>query len=551
MPTPLRPLLVAILAVIVFSSPSPADVKLPSLFSDHMLLQQSTAAPIWGWAEPGEEILVTATWGKEARTRANQEGKWKVFLPTPAHGGPYQVKIAGRSERTLDDVMIGEVWLCAGQSNLGWRLSATFHGKEDGAAANHPNLRIFRSERQHSPTPLDDCQATWTRCTPQTAATCSAVSFYFAEKIHRELKIPVGIIVQPYAGTPIEGWIPREVQREDPRTRSLLESMDQESSSYDLAQAQAQLARAMERWKNGERRGKPVLRQPSNTGHQYPGNIFHGMIHPVRPYAIRGAIWYQGERNAKDLAQAQNYQRQLALLIDYYRRSWHQLSKGAVARDFPFYFVQLPSWHPPQTSPVEHDAAWAVSREMMRLVERTVPNTGMAVSIDTGDPVLLHPLDKRPIGLRLAYLALGRTYHKPFAAAGPHLESVRRRGNQLVVTFRPHPSGLVAARAGPLDGFAIAGKDRRFAWADAIIRGNMVILSAAGISKPVAARYAWAMNPSHGNLLYNGEGLPASPFRTDSWPFFDPGSSDPAPQDKPAVPENYQPIPLVRPAVRQ
>ncbi|MDP7205867.1 MAG: hypothetical protein QGH11_09875, partial [Pirellulaceae bacterium] len=241
----------------------------------------------------------------------------------------------------------------------------------------------------------------------------------------------------------------------------------------------------------------------------------------------------------------------LALLIDYYRRSWHQLSKGAVARDFPFYFVQLPSWHPSQTSPVEHDAAWAVSREMMRLVERTVPNTGMAVSIDTGDPVLLHPLDKRPIGLRLAYLALGRTYHKPFVAAGPDLESVRRRGNQLVITFHPHPSGLVAARAGPLDGFAIAGKDRRFAWADAIIRGNMVILSAAGISKPVAVRYAWAMNPSRRNLLYNGEGLPASPFRTDSWPLFDPESYTPALQDKPKTPDNYQPVPLVRPAVRQ
>ena len=551
MPPPLRPLLAAILVSLVFSSPSPADVKLPNLFSDHMLLQQSTAAPIWGWAEPGEAVRVAATWGKDARTKTDQDGRWKVFLPTPAHGGPYQIKISGRNERTLDDVMIGEVWLCAGQSNLGWRLSATYHGKEDGATANHPNLRIFRSERQHSPTPLDDCKATWTPCTPESAATCSAVSFYFARKVHSELKVPVGIIVQPYAGTPIEGWMPKEIQLDDTRTRSLLESMDGESANYDPALAEAQLARAMERWKNGERRGKPVLRQPSNTGHQYPGNIFHGMIHPIRPYAIRGAIWYQGERNAKDLAQAQNYQRQLTLLIDYYRRSWHHLSKGAVARDFPFYFVQLPSWHPPQSSPVEDDAAWAVSREMMRRVGRTVPNTGMAVSIDTGDPVLLHPLDKRPIGLRLAYLALGKTYDKPFVATGPAYESIRRRGSQLIVTFHPLPSGLVAARPGPLDSFAIAGTDRRFAWADATIEKNTVVLSAAGISEPVAVRYAWAMNPSRRILLYNREGLPASPFRSDSWPLFDSSNYAPAPQAKPKSPDNYRPTPLVRPPVRQ
>ena len=551
MPTALRPLLPALLLCLVLASPSRGDVKLPNLFSDHMLLQQATSAPIWGWAEPGETVRVTATWGKQASTQTGQDGRWKVFLPTPTHGGPYQVKISGRNERTLHDVMIGEVWLCAGQSNMGWRLSATYHGKEDGAAADYPNLRIFRSERQHSFTPLPDCKAAWARCTPESAATCSAVSFYFARKVHSELKVPVGIIVQPFAGTPIEGWMPRNIQLEDPRTRSIIESMNKESTNYDLALAQKQLARATQRWKNGERRGKPVLRKPSNTGHQYPGNIFHGMIHPIRPYAIRGAIWYQGERNSKDLAQAQNYQRQLTLLIDYYRRSWHQLSEGAVARDFPFYFVQLPSWHPSQSKPVEEDAAWAVNREMMRLVSRSVPNTGMAVSIDTGDSVLLHPLDKRPIGLRLAYLALRKTYDKPFVATGPSYESTRRQGNQLIVTFRPENSVLVPARPGPLDGFAIAGKDRKFAWATAKIQGNKIVLSATGISEPVAVRYAWAMNPAQRNLLYNRTGLPASPFRSDSWPLFDPGTYKPTPQAKPKKPDNYQPTPLVRPAVRQ
>jgi len=540
-----------VLCLVALVSTATADVRLPAIVGDNMMLQQQLGAPIWGWANPGETVTVAGSWGKKASATADDNGKWKVCLDTPSHGGPYTLTIKGKNELIIDNVMIGEVWLCAGQSNMGWRLAATFGGVEDSASADYPHVRIFRSERCHSHEPKEDCIAEWTPCTPETAATCSAVSFYFARKLHQELGIPVGIVLQPYAGTPIEGWMPKAIQMDDPRTRKIVEEMDAESADYDPATAKKQLERALENWRRGARKGKPALRKPSNLWHQYPGNIFNGMIYPVRPYGIRGAIWYQGERNAKDVAQAANYVNQLPLLIDHYRSTWHEMSEGNVARDFPFYFVQLPGWLAAQTAPVEADAPWAVSREMMRLVAQSVPNTGVAVSIDTGDEILLHPKDKKPIGLRLAYLALKRTYGRDYVEYGPVYKSHHVDGNKIILTFDSVGSGLMARKDGPLDSFAIAGKDRNFVWADAVIKHDKVVVSAKNIPAPVAVRYAWAMNPSHRNLLYNQEGIPASPFRTDDWPLFDAANYVPKKRGNPEKPAGYNPAPLKRPPMTQ
>ncbi len=529
-----------------------ADVRLPQIFGGNMILQQETSNAIWGFAEPGEKVTVNASWGSKVSAVADKSGRWKVLLKTPGHGTGYHLTVQGKNTLTVRNVAIGEVWLCAGQSNMGWRLSAVFDGAKDAASANYPNLRIFRSERKHSREPQEDCVAKWTPCAPDSAATCSAVSFYFARKLHQELKIPIGIVIQPYAGTPIEGWMPKEIQMNDPRTRKDVEKMDELSAAYDLAQAKKQLERAMQRWKQGERRGKPVLRTPGNWGHQYPGNIFNGMIHPIRPYGIRGAIWYQGERNAKDVPQALNYHRQLTLLINYYRTSWHELSGGNVAKNFPFYFTQLPSWTRAQEKPVEGlEAAWAVNREMMRLVASEVPNTGMAVSIDTGDAIALHPKNKKPIGIRHAYLALKQVYDRDIVDSGPRFKEQTIEGNQIVLEFDSVGSGLMTARPGKMDSFAIAGKNGKWHWADAKIKGDAVVVSSMEVSTPVAVRYAWAMNPSQRNLLYNKEGLPASPFRTDKWLLFDQNKDQAVPVNKPQQPEGYQPQDWARPKMTQ
>ena len=543
--------LIFICSLVFLGAPLFAEVRLPAIFGDHMVLQQETGAPIWGWADPGESITVSGSWGTQTTTRGNAEGKWMAFLSTPTHGGPFSVEVRGDNRIQLENVLIGEVWLCAGQSNMGWRLSATRHGPEAAQAADFPGIRIFRSERSHSHEPKDDVVAEWKVCDPDSAATCSAVTFYFARKLHKELGVPIGVVLQPYAGTPIEGWMPKEIQLGDPPTLRAVQEADAESAKYDLAKAQAQLERATEAWKRGERRAQPKLRTPANRGHQYPGNIFNGMIHPVRPFGIRGAIWYQGERNAKDVAQAANYERQLSLLINYYRSSWHELSRGNVSVCFPFYFVQLPSWLADQTEPVESDSAWAVSRDMMRRVANSVPNTGTAVSMDTGDAILLHPTDKKPIGIRLAYLALKQTYKKEFVDYGPRYRSHRVDGNRIVLEFDSIGSGMVAGRDWPLDSFAIAGEDCRFHWAEATISGNKLIVSSPQVLNPVAVRYAWAMNPSKRNLLYNREGIPASPFRTDDWPLYDENNYVPASQEKPVKPDGYEQAEVSLPVMTQ
>jgi sialate O-acetylesterase len=276
------------------------------------------------------------------------------------------------------------------------------------------------------------------------------------------------------------------------------------------------------------------------------------MIYPIRPYGIRGAIWYQGERNAKTVPQALHYRSQIAKLIGYYRQTWHSMSDGNVPDNFPFYMTQLPSWNPPQQEPVEGvEASWVVSREMMRLAVGDVPNTGIAVSIDTGDEVALHPKNKKPIGLRHAYLALQQVYRKPIVDNGPRYQTHAVDGNQITLRFDSIGSGLMSAKPGILDSFAIAGADQKWHWADATINGETIVVSSPDVPSPTAVRYAWAMNPSQRNLLYNKEGLPASPFRTDDWPLFRPGQDEEVVVNKPKKEPDYESKDWKRPAMKQ
>jgi sialate O-acetylesterase len=541
-----------------------AEVRLPSLFTDNMILQQKTSNAVWGFAAPGEKITVTASWGAAASTVADATGDWKVMLKTPGHGIGKNIWIRGKNTIEIKNVAIGEVWLCAGQSNMGWMLGNTFGGEKEAAAANAPNFRIFRSAREHWHEPLKksrDRLAKWSPCNPESAAATSAVSYYFGKKLHEELGIPVGIIQQAYAGTPIEGWMPKEIQMDDPRFKLLLADIEKRSKRFpkdkaletyfkELKEYNAHIAAGNILISPKRTRKPPMITKPANLGHQFPGNIFNAMIHPMRPYGIRGAIWYQGERNAKNVPQALNYRKQLAVMIGYYRESWHKLSDGHVAKDFPFYFTQLPSWNPPQKNPVEGiEASWVVSREMMRLAEREIQNTGLAITIDTGDPILLHPQNKKPIGIRHALLALEQTYGKSIVSRGPDFRKQTVKGSRITLHFDSVGTGLMSAKPEKINSFAVAGADRKWHWADAIIKYNTVIISSPAVAVPVAVRYAWAMNPSQRNLLYNKEGLPASPFRTDDWPLFRPGKDESIDVNKPKKPSDYTPQDWTRPAM--
>jgi len=526
--------------------PAMTGLRLNSLFCDHMVLQQNMNNTIWGWADPGEKITVEASWGATASTQADAAGKWKVLLDTPGHGTGFSIKVVGSKTIDIKDVAIGEVWLCAGQSNMGWSVGNSFEAESE-ASVNLPNLRIFKSAREHWHEPLEekrDLLDQWKPCTPEVAAETSAVSYYFAKKLHEELGVPVGIIQQAYAGTPIEGWMPWDVQMDMAQSQAQKADGDKaaqiqkekkgESPEKAIAAFNKELAvynskvGAGETMKTKNRALQPPsITKPADLGNQYPAHIFNAMIHPVRPYGIKGALWYQGERNSKTVPQALAYREQLERLITYYRTSWHELSGGNVSKEFPFFFTQLPSWTAEQTQPVEGiEATWAANREVMRLVSKEFPNTAMAVSIDTGDAVSLHPKNKKPIGIRHAYLALKNVYGKDIVPSGPRYIGQKIEGDKISLSFDSIGSGIMAARPGKLDTFAIAGEDKKWHWADAEISGDKVVVSSKEVPSPVAVRYAWAMNPSQRNLLYNKEGLPASPFRTDEWPLFDP--NDPA-----------------------
>lgn len=522
-----------------------AQTKLPTFFGDNMVLQQNTIVAIWGNDIPNKQINIIASWGKKASVKTDKNGKWRLYIQTVKAGGPYHITVEGSDKITYKNILLGEVWLCLGQSNMGWTLENTIHGTEDISNARNPNLRIYQSARQSWHEPKTDCPTgKWNEATPYTASQTSAVSYYFAEKLQKALNTPVGIIVQAYAGTPIEAWMPWDVQKNNERSNLLKKHLDattvkqKEKLGYTKEIALAKYNKELELYtkqmaandtiKNTSRSRKPpIITKPANLSYQYPSNIYNAMVHPVLGFGIQGIIWYQGERNSKSVQQALDFKSQLKLLIEFYRSEWNKMSNGNVIDDFYFSMTQLPSWNAAQSKPVENvEAPWAVSRNIMLEIVSEVPNTAIAVSIDTGDPVLLHPKNKRPIGYRHAFNVLHDIYNKKFVAHGPFYDSQKIDENKITLSFNGVGNGLMAAKKGDLDSFAIAGEDQKWHWADAKIVGKTIVVSSKDVSFPVAVRYAWAMNPSERNLLYNNEGLPASPFRTDSWELFKEGSKE-------------------------
>jgi len=566
--------IIAMMMLALLSPSAIAKISMSRLFSDNMILQQKQKNRIWGWADQGQEITVKASWGAKETAQVNADGAWQVFLDTPKFGTGFSLSISdGKETLKIKEVAIGEVWLCAGQSNMGWAVGGTFE-KEGEANTNLPDLRIFSGGWECSNQPRKKCLnrlAKWLKATPESIAGTSAVSYYFGKKLHQELGVPVGILVKAYSGTPIEGWMPRDIQKDDPRTQALMEKTEAQDAIWSrrakstkkelLLEFDKKLIEYNESIDQGittyKKRNKirtlapPSVRGLATHAFQYPGNIYNAMIYPIRGYGIKGMVWYQGERNSKYADQACHYRSQLSLMINFYRKTWNKLSGGNNDANFPVQITQLPSWNPVQKVPVEGvEATWAITREMMRLATKDLPNVSISVAIDTGDTCLLHPMNKKPVGLRHAYLALKQTYGKDIVAHGPFYTKQTMSGDKITLHFDSVGGGLMAAKPSAINSFAIAGKDKVWHWADAKVVGDTVEVSSKQVSHPVAVRYAWAMNPSQRNLLYNKEGLPATPFRTDDWPLFEEGTDLPK-VIKPKKPKGYKPADWARPKMIQ
>jgi sialate O-acetylesterase len=480
-----------------------ADVKLPAIFSDHMVVQADAEAPVWGWAEPDEEVTVILV-GQTKTAMTAADGRWKVRFEKLKPGTEAQtLTVSGRNTLTVRDVLVGEVWLCAGQSNMAMLVSGAKDFEQERAAAALPQVRMFTVAGSRAATAQNDCAGSWVVCTPEKVGRFSATAFFFGREIQRVQGGAVGLITSAVGGTLIESWISPEAQRVSPALTEFFVQREKIIAAFDREAALTRYQQAMEKWNLAVQAAKaanqPLPTKPSDPISNHAsitdvGGLFNGKIAPLIPCALRGIVWYQGESNAS-AERAPFYETQLRLLVQDWRKRW--------GSELPFAWVQLPN--------VKRTESWAHIREAM-LHALDLPHTGMAITIDIGESRNLHPLNKQEVGRRLAQWALGAVYARKVATSGPLIAGHEIRGGEIVVRFR-HTEGGLVAKDGDIKGFLIAGEKRAWKPAQARIAGDTVIVSAPNVPRPVAVRYAWAADPVCN--LTNGAGLPASPFRTD------------------------------------
>lgn len=484
------------LAVIPLAARVDAEVRLPTVFGDHMVLQRNQPLPIWGWAAPGESI--TVAFEKETRrTTADSDGKWLVrFAPQQATTQPLTLTVKGTNTITLTDILIGEVWLCSGQSNMHWPLKKAANGETEIASASLPNLRLlnlrgnpypdnreFDEQELASCTPEKYLTGSWAVAAPQSAAEFSAVAFYFGRELLDTLNVPIGLIHNAIGGTPTEAWISEHTLQNDPALKPLLTNWFSNELIHSFCR---------------ERASVNLRRGPSTARHPYqPGFMYEAGIAPLIPFALRGVIWYQGESNAHNVAL---HDKLFPALITEWRRAWGQ-------GDFPFLFVQLPNMGTERGYAAQ---LWPEFRESQARALR-IAKTGMAVTIDIGDPADVHPRNKRDVGHRLALLARARVYGEKIEDSGPALKVVRIERQKLRLSFSHTTGGLKARNDEALTGFEVAGANGAFVSAQVKLEGDEIIVFSSRAVNPVAVRYGFAPNPRCN--LVNGAGLPASPFR--------------------------------------
>jgi len=503
-------LLIVFLLGLASSCPVRADVRLPAILGDNMVLQGGDTVPFWGWADPNEEIEIRMSWSRAVpRIQAEQDGTWTFRVAAPDFGGPYEITFQGKNTVTAKNILVGEVWVCSGQSNMQMTVQSSANAEQEVAAARYPKIRLFSVKREVADTPQTDCEGSWVECSPETIPGFSATAYFFGRRLHKDLDLPIGLIHTSWGGTPAEAWTSDAMLKANPEFAPILKRYEDAVANYP--QAMVQYKENLQKWEQAVDKAKAEGRSapprpyaPLGPGHPHsPSGLYNAMIAPLIPYAIRGAIWYQGESNA---GRAYQYRSLFPTMI----RSWWQ---GWGQNDFPFLFVQLANFLQVKGEPGESE--WAELREA-QLMTLGLPNTGMAVATDIGEANDIHPKNKQDVGERLALWALAGTYLKDVVYSGPLYSSMTVKDSEIVLHFQHVDGSLVAKGGEPLKGFAIAGEDRKFVWADARIEGQTVVVRSDKVAKPVAVRYAWADNPICN--LYNQAGLPASPFRTDGWP---------------------------------
>jgi sialate O-acetylesterase len=481
-----------------------ADVRLPGLFSDHMVFQQGATVRVWGWADEGEKVTVQFR-GQQVSTPA-RDGKWMVCLRSLAAGGPDELRVSGKNRILIKDVLVGEVWVCSGQSNMELPLRASYQAQTDIADAANPNLRLFTVPKLRADAPTNNVPATWQACNPQTTPGFSAVGYYFGRELQAARRVPVGLIHTSWGGSPAEVWMSQDVLEANVDYRmNILDAYLPQLKSY-----QESLAKWEQQTEQLKKEGKTQTRTRPWPPWK-PTELYNGMIAPLLPYAIKGAIWYQGESNA---GRAYQYRSLFVDMIRNWRRDWKE-------DDFTFLAVQLAPWDRNKgraleqitAAPTESD--WAELRETQVFATHALPKVGLAIITDVGDKDDIHPTKKQPVGARLARLARKIAYGEPIVATGPTFKKMKVEGGKAMLSFDNVGPGLVA-RDGELRGFAIAGPDRNFVWAKAVLEADRVVVSSPQVAQPIAVRFGWADFPVVN--LYDGEGLPASPFRTDDFP---------------------------------
>jgi sialate O-acetylesterase len=500
-----------------------ADVRLPAVIGDHMVIQQDKPVSVWGWAGRGEMVTVGLA-GASKEARASVEGKWQVlFDPLKPGADPLEMTVRGETGPVIvvRDILVGEVWVGSGQSNMAWSLAATLAPTPEILRADHPGIRLFLVPRRTADRPQEDVEAKWEVCRPETVGPFSAVTYYFGLELHQKLGVPVGLIATAWGGSDIEPWTPPSGFVAVPEVQSILAGQEARYAEYRQA-----LKKALPLWETWVRETQKALaanavlpvmpaggRLPENPYDTFkaPTTLYNAMIHALTPFAIRGAIWYQGENNRAD---GLFYEKKMQALIRGWREAWR-------LGDFPFYYVQLAPYNYPfnnlQAAPgdvpdqVLLPHIWEAQTNAL-----SIPNTGMAVVTDIANLNDIHPLNKKDVGHRLALWARAKTYgEKDLVFSGPLYKSMSVEDGAVRIAFDFTGGGLTANDGLPLRWFEVAGDDRVFYRAVAEIKGDTVVVRSSRVPAPKAVRFGW--NQLAVPNLANREGLPASPFRTDNW----------------------------------